>query len=77
MHKGTIFIITKDEQNEFSVKKSIEFNGGMGLDCYGEEIYEMLKDFKEPLFFDRIIRDFDDSHFRCKVKMKSIKIILI
>ena len=66
MHRGSIFIITKNkEDNKFEVQKSIEFNGGMGLDCYGEAIYNMLKDLKEPLLFDAMIRDFDDRYFKC------------
>lgn len=64
MHRGTVFIITKDENNKFKVEKSTEFNGGMGLDCYGKAIYDMLKDFKEPLLFDAMIRDFDDRYFK-------------
>lgn len=64
MHRGTIFIITKDEDNKFEVQKSTEFNGGMGLDCHGRAIYEMLKDFKEPLLFDAMIRDFDERYFK-------------
>ena len=65
MHRGSIFIITKNkEDNKFEVQKSIEFNGGMGLDCYGETIYNMLKNFKEPLLFDAMIRDFDDKYFK-------------
>ena len=47
MHRGTIFIITKDKNNQFEIQKSTEFNGGMGLDCYGKAIYDMLKDLKE------------------------------
>ncbi len=64
MHRGTVFIITKDENNEFKVEKSTEFNGGMGLDCFGKSIYDMLKKFKEPLLFDSMIRDFDLEHFK-------------
>lgn len=63
MHRGTIFIITKNTDNKFEVQKSIEFNGGMGLDCHGRAIYDMLKDFKEPLLFDAMIRDFDERFF--------------
>lgn len=64
MHRGTIFIITKDEKNEFLVHKSTEFNGGMGLDCYGKTIYEMLKKLNNPLLFDKMIRDFDNKFFK-------------
>ena len=46
MHRGTVFIITKDKDNKFEVQKSTEFNGGMGLDNFGKEIYNMLKDLK-------------------------------
>ena len=63
MHRGTIFIITKDKNNQFEIQKSTEFNGGMGLDCCGKAIYDMLKDLKEPLLFDAMIRDFDDEYF--------------
>ena len=64
MHRGTVFIITKDKDNKFEVQKSTEFNGGMGLDCDGRAIYDMLRDFKEPLLFDAMIRDFDDRYFK-------------
>ena len=64
MHRGTIFIITKEKNNKFEVQKSIEFNGGMGLDCHGKAIYEMLRNLKEPLLFDAMIRDFDDKYFK-------------
>ena len=64
MHRGTAFIITKDKKDKFKVKKSIEFNGGMGLDCHGKYLYEMLKNLKEPLLFDAMIRDFDDEYFK-------------
>ena len=64
MHRGTVFIITKDKDNKFEVQKSTEFNGGMGLDCYGKAIYDMLRNFKEPLLFDAMIRDFDDRYFK-------------
>lgn len=64
MHRGTIFIITKNKNNEFEVQKSTEFNGGMGLNCYGEAIYNILKKFKDPSLFDSMIRDFDDRYFK-------------
>jgi len=64
MHRGSVFIITKDKNNKFKVEKSTEFNGGMGLDCFGKKIYKMLKDLKEPLLFDAMIRDFDLEHFK-------------
>lgn len=64
MHRGTIFIITKDKNNKFEVQKSTEFNGGMGIGGQGRAIYDMLKDFKEPLLFDSMIRDFDDRYFK-------------
>ena len=64
MHRGSIFIITKNKDNKFEVEKSTEFNGGMGLDCKGRIIYEMLRDLKEPLLFDSMIRDFDSEYFK-------------
>lgn len=64
MYRGTIFIITKNEQNNFLVQKSIEFEDVRGLNYYGETIYKMLKEFKEPLFFDKMIRDFNNRFFR-------------
>ena len=64
MHKGSIFIITKDNDNKFQVEKSIEFNNGMGIENLGGAIYDMLRKFKEPLLFDALIRDFDDRHFK-------------
>ena len=64
MHRGTAFIITKDENNNFKVIKSTEFNGGMGLDCHGKLMYEMLKKLEIPTLFDAMIRDFDDEYFK-------------
>ena len=64
MHRGTIFIITTNEKNEFEVYKSTEFNGGMGLNHFGRDMYERLKYLKEPLLFDAMIRDFDDRFFK-------------
>ncbi len=64
MHRGTVFIITKDKNNNFEVQKSTEFNGGMGIENLGGAIYDMLKDFKEPLLFDAMIRDFDERYFK-------------
>lgn len=64
MHRGTVFIITKDKDNKFQVDKSTEFNGGMGLDYFGKSIFNMLKTFKEPLLFDSMIRDFDLKYFK-------------
>ena len=39
MHRGTVFIITKDKDNKFKIQKSTEFNGGMGIDNLGGAIY--------------------------------------
>lgn len=64
MHRGTVFIITKDKDNKFEVQKSTEFNGGMGIENLGGSIYDMLKNFKEPLLFDSMIRDFDTRYFK-------------
>lgn len=64
MHRGTIFIVTKDKNNKFEVQKSTEFNGGMGIENLGRAIYDMLREFKEPLLFDAMIRDFDDRYFK-------------
>lgn len=64
MHRGTVFIITKDKENKFEVQKSTEFNGGMGIENLGGTVYEMLKVLKDPLLFDAMIRDFDDKYFK-------------
>lgn len=64
MHRGSIFIITKDNDNKFQVEKSTEFNGGMGIENLGGAIYDMLRKFKEPLLFDALIRDFDERYFK-------------
>lgn len=64
MHRGTIFIVTKDKNNKFKVQKSTEFNGGMGIEGQGRVIYDMLRELKEPLLFDSMIRDFDDRCFK-------------
>ena len=65
MHRGTIFIIAKSN-DKFVVQKSTEFNGGMGLENFGGAIYEMLKDLKNPLLFDSLIRNFDERYFQYK-----------
>ena len=64
MHRGSIFIITKDSDNNFQVEKSTEFNGGMGIENLGGAVYEMLRNLKEPKLFDAMIRDFDDRYFK-------------
>lgn len=64
MHRGSIFIITKDNANKFQVEKSTEFNGGMGIQNFGGVVYEMLRNLKEPLLFDAVIRDFDSKYFK-------------
>ena len=51
MHRGTIFIIIKDQNNKFKVQKSTEFNGGMGIEVQGRPIYEMLKKLEDPTLF--------------------------
>ena len=45
MHRGSIFIITKNNDNKFQVEKSTEFNGGMGIENLGGAIYDMLRKF--------------------------------
>lgn len=64
MHRGTVFIITKNKDNKFKVQKSTEFNGGMGIENKGGVIYKMLQNLKEPLLFDSMIRDFDERYFK-------------
>lgn len=64
MHRGTVFIITKDKDNKFKVQKSTEFNGGMGIENKGRVIYKMLQNLEEPLLFDSMIRDFDERYFK-------------
>ena len=61
---GYFPFITKDKDNKFEIQKSTEFNGGMGIENLGGAIYDMLKDFKEPLLFDAMIRDFDERYFK-------------
>lgn len=63
MHRGTIFIIIKDQNNKFKVQKSTEFNGGMGIEVQGRPIYEMLKKLEDPTLFDSMIRKFDNEYF--------------
>ncbi len=46
MHRGTVFIITKNKDNKFEIQKSTEFNGGMGIENLGGAIYDMLKKFQ-------------------------------
>ena len=36
----------------------------MGIENLGGSIYDMLKNFKEPLLFDSMIRDFDTRYFK-------------
>jgi len=63
MHRGTIFVITKDNNDKFKVRKSIEFNGGMGMNCYGKVAYKMLKKLEDASLFDEMIREFDNECF--------------
>lgn len=63
MHRGTIFIIIKDQNNKFKVQKSTEFNGGMGIEVQGRPIYEMLRKLEDPTLFDSMIRKFDNEYF--------------
>ena len=46
------------------VKNIPNENNGMGIENLGGAIYDMLKDFKEPLLFDAMIRDFDERYFK-------------
>lgn len=64
MHTGTAFIITKNKDNKFQVQKSTGFNNEMEFKCLGKVIYDMLKNLKDPLLFDKMIRDFDNRYFK-------------
>ena len=51
MHRGTVFIITKNKDNKFEIQKSTEFNGGMGIENLGGAIYDMLKNILSAFLF--------------------------
>lgn len=72
MHRGTTFIVTKNE-DKFELYKSTEFNGGMGLDNFGKEMYERLKNLKDLKQFDKMIRDFDNKNFGYKDEIMTYK----
>lgn len=58
MHRGTMFVIINDSE----VWKSTEFNGGMGLDCYGKDVVTVLKKVSTLDSFKDMVLAFDKTH---------------
>lgn len=58
MHRGTMFVIVNDNE----VWKSTEFNGGMGLDCYGKEIVKIFQKISTIQQFKDMVLAFDKTH---------------
>lgn len=58
MHRGTMFVIINDKE----VWKSTEFNGGMGLDCYGKDIVTVFKKVLTLENFKDMVLAFDETH---------------
>lgn len=58
MHRGTMFVIMNDKE----VWKSTEFNGGMGLDCYGKDVIKVFKKVNTLENFKDMVIAFDKTH---------------
>lgn len=58
MHRGTIFVIDEN----LDVWKSTEFNGGMGLDCYGADLIPIFNKVKTVKEFQDMVIAFDKTH---------------
>ena len=63
MHRGTIFAIIDDNDNNLEIWKSTQFNGGMRIDNLGKNVYENLKDVKNISQFQQMIKDFNKEYF--------------
>ena len=62
MHRGTMFVIINDKE----VWKSTEFNGGMGLDCYGKDVMTVFRKVETLEDFKNFILAFDSTHHNYK-----------
>lgn len=60
LHRGTMFVITKDNE----VWKSTEFNGGMGLDCYGKDVMKVFEKVETLQDFKNFVLAFDKTHHK-------------
>lgn len=58
MHRGTLIAINNDK-----VLISQEFNGRMGLDNYGKEVFNELKNIKNLEDFEFFVSKFNKEHF--------------
>lgn len=58
MHRGTMFVVLNNNE----VWKSTEFNGGMGLDCYGEDVVKVFEKVKTLQNFKDMVLAFDKTH---------------
>lgn len=58
MHRGTMFVIVGNNE----VWKSTEFNGGMGLDCYGKEVVKVFQKVSTLQEFKDMVLAFDKTH---------------
>lgn len=69
MHRGTMFAIISDKE----VWKSTEFNGGMGLDCYGKDVIAVLKKVQTLEDFKNFVLAFDKTHHKYNEKVMFYK----
>lgn len=69
MHRGTIFVIVNDNE----VWKSTEFNGGMGLNCYGKDVIEVFKKVNTLEDFKNFVLAFDQTHHQYNDKVMFYK----
>lgn len=69
MHRGTMFVIVNDNE----VWKSTEFNGGMGLDCYGKEVVKVFQKVSTLQQFKDMVLAFDVTHHNYQDKVMFYK----
>lgn len=69
MHRGTMFVIVNDNE----VWKSTEFNGGMGLDCYGKDVMTVFKKVNTLEDFKNFVLAFDQTHHQYNDKVMYYK----
>ena len=66
MNRGSILVLTKDDEGNINVYKSIEFNGGMNIENHGKEVINMLNNIEDISSFDSAIKDFNNKYFQYK-----------
>lgn len=69
MHRGTMFVIINNNE----VWKSTEFNGGMGLDCYGKDVMAVFKKVTKLEDFKNFVLAFDQTHHKYNDKVMFYK----